>query len=788
MVCNWAGSMGQPILLSIAQSDMEPIRAPYHVTIRYDLRAAAINPDGDTAYLAALDVEKLRRKGSGIGLDALQASASWIARDCICSRSGKLKPITSPGCPGELKLSLSQALRTEQGEAIVMFRMVVLRTKDNQDWRALGAPLVLRMDIGGKLVQQAELEKHFAWAVARSPQENPDEGNPVCWGVRVQQVLDFYTDIRDDLDKYCEAHRICLQDGPYKNHHVCLQDPCPFRPINKAKYDDHRGVPFVTAASLLTPGCAEQALVAPLVASTQLVVDRYIRPMTRGSGRSLALTMNQGRPLRCCAFVTHSWSEPFAEFLDTLQTSLDSRDAVFLSCFSIDQNSRTEPRLDSGILDCRSLPSFQAMRQAEKLVITMDRDFKMLSRVWCDLEIAKAREWRIPSFFWPHRGTDLAALELAISQFDTSQASLSDISDESMLKMSLQESLSLFELQPGFKSSWELDPSTSSTAARNERFQRFVGDRIMTFARALGQVSDHKDFSSEQLRQMHAEHERKVSMESAMSEHTFRAEVMNGDLQELQQAVASRDAEHPRQLDSLRSTLAENERQVRAELRRTADKAEEKEQDRLHMEGLLEAERANSARLAKQVCRLEKGLEEDDQPAKEEKDRAEKENEMRMSFALEVDKVQRLLTIEQEARKQAEEGARDAQQRLVAMTEKATEAEKKLQDAEERLKASIEEMNNLLEDQQKEWELKFAATETEKTEGMIARMGTDEDRSNHSGETSSNQIERMNSSDKTISSISLTSHTVASAAAVAGNVLSAGTRLLSPFVRKKDDH
>jgi len=555
-----------------------------------------------------------------------------------------------------------------------------------------------------------------------------------------------------------------------------LQDPCPFRPINKAKYDDHRGVPFVTAASLLTPGCAEQALVAPLVASTQLVVDRYIRPMTRGSGRSLALTMNQGRPLRCCAFVTHSWSEPFAEFLDTLQTSLDSRDAVFLSCFSIDQNSRTEPRLNSGILDCRSLPSFQAMRQAEKLVIAMDRDFTLLSRVWCDLEIAKAREWRIPAFFWPYRGTDLAALEEAISQFDTSQASLSDISDESMLKVSLQESLSLFELQPGFRSSWELDPSTSSTAARNERFQRFVGDRIMTFARALGQVSDHKDFSSEQLRQMHAEQERKVSMESAMSEHTFRAEVMNGDLQELQQAVASRDAEHPRQLDSLRSTLAE--------LRLTADKAEEKDQDRLRMEGLLEAERANSARLAEQVCRLE----DDDQPVKEEKDWAEKENEMRMSFALEVDKVSRLLTIEQEARKQAEEGARDAQQRLVAMTEKAMEAEKKLQDAEDRLKASIEEMNNLLEDQQKEWELKFAATETEKTEGMIARMGTDEDRSNHSGETSSNQIQRMNSSDKTISSISLTSHTVASAAAVAGNVLSAGTRLLSPFVRKKDDH
>lgn len=678
MVCNWAGSMGQPILLSVSRSDTERIRAPYHVTIRYDLRSIGINLEGEAPYLAALDVEKLRRKGSGIGLDALQASSSWIARDCLCSRSGRLKAISDWRCAGQVKLALLPVQPTEEGEAVVMFRIIVLRkhATDNQDWRPLGAPLVLRMDLGCKLVQQAELQQQFSWALARAPrppEELGDRSSPEFWGVRLQQVLDFFSEIRDDADSYCAVHKICTKQGQHQGHHVCMYDPCPYRPINKEKYDDHRGIPFVSVATVLDPSGRTDsagAILADMAPNTSFIVERYIRPSTRGTGCSMAGVMNHGGPLRANTFITHVWSETFSEFLDTLQMAVDPRDVIWLSCFSIDQNSRQpEFRVD----DCTSTPSLWALERARKVVVVLDRGATLLRRLWCSLEIAKAREWRIPTLFWAHRDADLAALDDLSSPWDVTGTSLSTTSggEDRALRTALGRSLEHFQLLPVLQSAWEADDEQVSSAARNERFRRFVGSRLTCLAEAFEHLAEQPDFSPEQLRQLHAEHERQVAVRSLAEEHQLRAEHTNQEFQDLRAAAARSQSEQRQLLSRLSAEHEEELDLVEQRLRhQTEDNkrhlAEEVDARRC-VEEALEQSRANNARLDLRVQELESLLNKAEQELTVEKERYQKENELRMMFALQAEKASRATDSEVQKSKVKEAAERE---KIVARLEK----------------------------------------------------------------------------------------------------------------------
>ena len=287
----------------------------------------------------------------------LKASESWLARDCLCSRSGRLQQLASRDGPGEVHLELAPPSASapewadDTGEDSVLLRVVAINhLLDPQDWRALGAAVVLRLDARRTRVDERPAPH---WPLRARPARGGDGGlspaalgagglspaaagtGPEHAGVRVRQLLDFGEEVRKDLESYCAAHGVCASPGSGRLH-VCLHEPCPFRPINLPKYDDHREAPFARRGRL---GADEGAAVVGMRPDTHAIVSRHIKPMTEGAGRSLAMVMNQEQPLEVSVFVTHSWAEDFADLLATLQVALDREEVVFLSAFSLDQHA-----------------------------------------------------------------------------------------------------------------------------------------------------------------------------------------------------------------------------------------------------------------------------------------------------------------------------------------------------------------------------------------------------------------------------------------------------------------
>jgi len=740
MVCNWAGAMGQSVLLSIAGTDAEPVRPPYNVTVRYDLRSLGIQAQSaDQPFLAALDVEKLRRKGSGCGLDVLQASVSWIARDCICTRSGKLKAITAWTAPGELKLSLNPNVQSDQGEVVVMFRVVLVKTalKDPHDWRAAGAPLVLRLALGGKLMQQGVLEQHSQWATSRAhstdQEDLADVGRPEFWGIRLQQVFDFHNEIRDDLAHYCSTHMQCMDGSLEGHHHVCMQDPCPFRPIDKNKYDDHRGIPVVRAAVLLVPGQDIQLL--PVVPDLRVVANRYLRPMCRSTRRSAALTLNERQPLKCTTFVSHNWSEPFADLLETLDHALDRREVVFLAAFSLNLQDTPEPRLEAGVIDCLSLPSFRALSQCSKLVVAVDKELEYFGRLWCSLEMAKAREWHIPVLFWPNKGADLATLEDAISQLDIQRTQLTDTGREADTRLTLEQSLDCFELQPEIRSTWESDASRFTTASRNTRLQRFVADGLSCLANSLERLVEHSDYSAEQLRQLHSEHERKVCVENLASSHQARAMAVNAELEDMRGRLHHFEDVLPKQLKKLEETLEEVKMDCQEKLEEMAAqqvaKMAIKDMDMKRVQAALEREQATQEQLCQQVADLQERLAKAEQESREHKRLLDEESQLHRTAQQDLHKAKSSLAEELESRAALETERSALQERMEEYESKLQDAELNHQKTKDALRGQTLELTALKEENDRLASVKVVNSPTKHSltsdEPMVRRDATEDD-------------------------------------------------------------
>lgn len=516
IVYNWAGSMGQSVLLAVDNGN-DPIIAPHSLAVRYDLRTVSTSLIKCDAYLAAFDMEKLRRKGSGIGLDALQASASWIARDCLCAKMTKIKSHREASAVGVARVLINKVSPSSPGDSEVMLRVIAVRSKsDTQDWRAIGTPLALQVATGGKMVQQAQLDRSFAWSVSATMERQevpaPDDPRPEYWGIRVQQVIDFYEEIRENVLNYCNAHKICTGEGPRRGHHVCLYEPCPFRVVDRDQWDDHRGHPFVKLRSLSSSDDGFPTTVE-LVPSTSFIVDRYIRPITRESERSLAHTMNHANPLKCTAFVTHAArTEPFQEFLETLKVAADSEEVVFISAFSLPPSARDESSDDLHSPSVGDPITLQALSRVRKLIVAVDKNANILSRLRCHLEIAKARKLRMPTLFWPHSSCDLERLETLIPNLKIETLS-ADSADEPAIRGALWSALRMLP----YGSLDIFDDNAGKTPSSDDqdftKYKEYLVGQFANFPKALGEVLTRDSVVLEHLRQAHSEHERILAIQ-----------------------------------------------------------------------------------------------------------------------------------------------------------------------------------------------------------------------------------------------------------------------------------
>eukprot|EP00929_Paragymnodinium_shiwhaense_P026665 TRINITY_DN15806_c0_g1_i1.p1 TRINITY_DN15806_c0_g1~~TRINITY_DN15806_c0_g1_i1.p1 ORF type:complete len:993 (+),score=232.30 TRINITY_DN15806_c0_g1_i1:166-3144(+) len=709
MLCNFGGALGEQSLLSV-KAALEPIRAPYAVTVTFDLRPVLfkLSPD-DRVYVAALDTELLRRKGSGMGLDVMRASQSWIARDCICSKSGRLLEIPEWSRPGEMKLALCPGQNKDASEdAIVMLRLVAIRRRqDKQDWNAFGAAVVLRCDTVGHLTQP---ESHGSETQRRQVLQStsdalfdaPDETRPEYWGVRVQQLVDFRDEIRDDMYRYCGCHRI-LTGGDRKGFHVCMHEPCPFRPSNSIQWDDHRSVPFCHVTTLKSE---EAGVLQDLAPNTNLVVSRYILPATRGKHKGHALIMNPVQPLRVDAYVSHLWSEPFDDFVNTVDVALHREDVIFVAAFALDQHTvfrghGRDPRTE--LLDKR--PCATALRHADKLVVVVDRQLEALQRLWCIYEIKKAYDFLTPTFVWPHASVDLLTLKASISQVDVREAKASFAED-------------LLVIQD------ELGGDHQHMAALQRQLSEFLHARVACFAGAQQQTANFRDFCPEKFRQLHSEHERRATIKELDFEQRRKISEMNGmaaemdrELAHLHRAMQSQRVAHEIEVNSLQQKFVEAEKQHQARLQR----AEREARDRLAEKGReLESLRNLLQDARMKIAQLEVTVEEQRQLAGHQRRRAQEESRR-------VEEEQKRSEDQSKRLEEHRQLLLEAQQACAAESARVLDSEKKLHEAET-ARFRAEEALNILEDEMEMTrEMDRANIESELRTEMLARAVTEED-------------------------------------------------------------
>lgn len=545
-VRNWGGMLGQQMLITVP-AGLELVRAPWTVAVHYDLRSVVntLEP-GAGVFVAVLDAEKLRRSGSGSGLNPLQASESWLARDCICCSSGKLRPLTNLKGPDKIQVTLNPLHVSGEKEACVLLRVVVIsRPSDPRDWRAIGASVVLQVDTEAKLLQpgsQGSQEQRQA-IIANSSAGSAEHGEapPKYGGVTVRQLTDFFEVIRPDLAKYISAHRVCqLESSPRCGYHVCMYQPCPFKPLKTSvsmKDDDHRGIPYVGAVSL---SAEEEEKLEDMVPDVQLVLRRYARPKDKGfsQGREQEILAPR-KPLKTGVYVSHSWTEPFNDFMDTLRRALDKEDVIFMPRLAL-ADAEPWPKGGDYVSMQRRNNAVLGLRRSDKLVIIADKALGFARCLQCGYEIWEAKEGFLPCFLWPHRDLDLMQLKVAVdptSRIDNKPESIE-----------------------------------GRTAAK---LTSFLEGRILCYALALQEASESKNFTLEKLQQLHTEYERRMALREAMQNHEKRKEELQLNLQnkeagleKLKQTLESEREAHAKECE-------ESQRQLDAG-RRSKEQAQEK--------------------------------------------------------------------------------------------------------------------------------------------------------------------------------------------------------------------
>eukprot|EP00403_Amphidinium_massartii_P010684 CAMPEP_0178431568 /NCGR_PEP_ID=MMETSP0689_2-20121128/31921_1 /TAXON_ID=160604 /ORGANISM="Amphidinium massartii, Strain CS-259" /LENGTH=758 /DNA_ID=CAMNT_0020053497 /DNA_START=61 /DNA_END=2333 /DNA_ORIENTATION=- len=343
--------------------------------------------------------------------------------------------------------------------------------------------------------------------------------SPELWGVRVSQLIAFEQEIMDEtnpdnLVDYCRAHEYFLQDTTCV--HVCLKDKCP--------YGDHRGVPHVTKAEVSSDTELHQ-----MIPNMHAVVQREIKPRTRESACSAALMMNPSG-LRINAYTTHAWDEEFSRFVQTLNMALDPDDIVWVCSFALDQNSDIGEILNVDLDDC---PFAQALQCAEKHVVIVDSDLRLIERAWCLYEIAKSSQCAIPLFLWTCQISDIEELGRRVASIDVRNASATFQKDLDMVQHGIEKGI--------------------GHDAMNVRLRTYIGDRVRFYQAAVNRCEGQLCELSRQIACNQARDG--AAMESLSAQLRDKLRLM----QEEAHHRAEREAEHRGQVDELQKRIHEME-------------------------------------------------------------------------------------------------------------------------------------------------------------------------------------------------------------------------------------
>ena len=126
------------------------------------------------------------------------------------------------------------------------------------------------------------------------------------------------------------------------------------------------------------------------------VVNRAVKPRTRGTGVGLALLLNAKKPLRAKVMVSHAWDETYYEFVKALVDS-GNTGPFWVCALSIYQNEDLPGVTISDQLgpDPHYGPFATVLRQAELMIAIVTNACNIYSRMWCVFEMYIALNLKI---------------------------------------------------------------------------------------------------------------------------------------------------------------------------------------------------------------------------------------------------------------------------------------------------------------------------------------------------------------------------------------------------------
>jgi len=302
------------------------------------------------------------------------------------------------------------------------------------------------------------------WRMPEPDLPDPTE-HPKLWGIQVKQLVALHDEIIADLEDYCSCHDFNIEDNECV--HVCRRQPC--------KYDgDHRNVKMKRRIEV-----TDRTTLQPMVPNMYIVVDRYLKPQCMAKGPNMSfskLTNPGGMPIT--AFVSHTWLEPFRDFVTTLQIALDPDEAIWVCSFALPQTQK-QGIADMLNTDLNKVPFSLALKHAAKLIVVLDKGLQILKRAWCIYEIEKARRWGIPTLLWAHQPGILMALKRSIDSIDFRKATATYPGDRDAIARAIEE-------EGGYD-------------ILNEHMRRCIRDRAAICEMAVSEMKGMMNLNNEEL-------------------------------------------------------------------------------------------------------------------------------------------------------------------------------------------------------------------------------------------------------------------------------------------------
>jgi len=275
-------------------------------------------------------------------------------------------------------------------------------------------------------------------------------------------------------------------------------------------------MPFVQYQRL-----SETAELIPLVPNVSFIMRRYIIPPSHADSHE-ALLIKPRQPLKVGAYITHTGSDSFMDFVDTLERAFDPDDAIFVSTFARARGAAAAQKQD--LESFSQHPCAQALQHAEKLVVVVDKGLSFTQCLWCNYEIKWAREWRTASFVWPHTDVELVELQNTISNIDLTDLVSSNPEDEYNFRIAI-------------------DGNNLDLQAVSQQLREFLQDRLVSYAAAFQRATDFSEISTEKVRRLHVEHERRTAIKEFEWEHKELKSATSQRIDELEKELASLQAE-----------------------------------------------------------------------------------------------------------------------------------------------------------------------------------------------------------------------------------------------------